>query len=190
MEGMPRHAPCSKETPSGSGTACDAGTTVYSGRAERPVRLRAVAPDASADPVGGHAFSDEVDVSRTVAVRDHARIRHAVAEGGLSLLDVAGIDAGRGDHSSTARRFADALVAWGCREDRTWHARTPADRLISADSGSLGGRSPFACVGRLSQRLGCQVAQLHGRRRWPARAWTRPASRYSMPICHASVLDF
>ena len=27
---MPRHAPCSKETPSGSGATCDVGTTAYS----------------------------------------------------------------------------------------------------------------------------------------------------------------
>jgi hypothetical protein len=70
---------------------------IFRGRAEWAVRLRAVAPDAAADPVGGNAFSNEIDVSCTVAVRDDARVGHAVAERVLSLLDVAWIDARR-DH--------------------------------------------------------------------------------------------
>src|SRR5436190_12060638 len=68
---------------------------VFGSRAEGPVRLRAVTPDALAHPVSRDTLANEIDVARTVAMRDHTRVRHAIAEGVLPLLDVAWIDARR-----------------------------------------------------------------------------------------------
>ena len=48
-----------------------------------------------AHPVSRGTLANEIDVARTVAMWDHTRVRHAIAEGVLPLLDVAWIDARR-----------------------------------------------------------------------------------------------
>ena len=60
---------------------------------ERPIGLRAVHPDALADPGRIGALPDRVDHPGAVAVRDHARERHPVAQPVAALLRVAGVDA-------------------------------------------------------------------------------------------------
>ena len=54
---------------------------------EWTIRLRTVAPHAAAQPVRWNPVAEEIHVSRAIAVRDHAWIRHAVAEEVLPLLE-------------------------------------------------------------------------------------------------------
>src|SRR5579863_613068 len=61
------------------------------GRAERPIRLRAVTPHRPPDPVGRYAFADLIDSPCAIAVRNDARVWHANAVRILTLLDVARI---------------------------------------------------------------------------------------------------
>src|SRR4051812_11564339 len=62
------------------------------------------------NPVGdlprrrGYAVAHAVDGAGPVAVRDDARVRHAMAEGVLTLLDVAGVDAGGDDADADLAR--------------------------------------------------------------------------------------
>src|SRR5947209_13693477 len=67
---------------------------MFSGSAECAIALGTVAPDPFADARCGNTWPHLVDHSCAVAMRDHLRIGHAVAEGVPPLLDVAGIDAG------------------------------------------------------------------------------------------------
>src|SRR3954451_10807962 len=64
------------------------------GRAERPVGLRPVDPDALTDPAGVHTLADRIDDTGAVAVRDDARIRQPGADPVAALLRIARIDAG------------------------------------------------------------------------------------------------
>jgi hypothetical protein len=50
------------------------------GRAERPIRLRAVTPHRPAGPVGRYTFADLIDSPGTIAMGNDARKRHADAE--------------------------------------------------------------------------------------------------------------
>jgi hypothetical protein len=65
----------------------------FGGSAERAVGLGSVAPDASAYPVARGTITDLIHLTSPVTVRNHAWVRHADAEGILTLLDIAGIDA-------------------------------------------------------------------------------------------------
>jgi hypothetical protein len=87
---------------------------VFRGSAEWTIRSGAVTPHAAVKPVRRHAVADSVDVASAIAVRDDARVRHAVAECVLSFLDVAEIDPGGGDPNpdlartwSGVRHYAD-----------------------------------------------------------------------------------
>src|SRR4051812_14179804 len=48
------------------------------GSAESPVRLGAIDPDALADATTLDTIADSVDDARAVAVRNHARVGHAI----------------------------------------------------------------------------------------------------------------
>src|SRR2546428_11294491 len=72
--------------------------------AERAMGLRPVAPHALADSRARDALPDAVDGPRSIAVGNHARERHAVAESVLSLLNVTRIDSGCSD--------PDTHLAW------------------------------------------------------------------------------
>src|SRR6266480_3718192 len=72
--------------------------------AERAIGLRPVAPHALADSRARDALPDAVDGPRSIAVGNHARERHAVAESVLTLLDVTRIDSGCSD--------PDTHLAW------------------------------------------------------------------------------
>src|SRR6516164_6257858 len=67
----------------------------FRGGAERAIRLRAIAPYRPTDPVRRHTFTDLIHASGAVAMRNDPRIRHAQAEGVLTLLDIARIYARR-----------------------------------------------------------------------------------------------
>src|SRR4029077_3873514 len=70
------------------------GTTVYSAAVPKGTTARRnTYPPAH--PVSRDTLAHEIDVARTVAMWDHTRVRHAIAEGVLTLLDVAWIDARR-----------------------------------------------------------------------------------------------
>jgi hypothetical protein len=69
----------------------------FRGGTERAVRLCSVTPHAPTDPFRGNVVTDTIDLASTIAVRDHAWIRHAVAESVLPLLNVAGVNARGGD---------------------------------------------------------------------------------------------
>jgi hypothetical protein len=60
-------------------------------RAKRAIGLCAVTPHRPADPFGRHTVADLIHLPRTVAVRNDAPIRHAVIEGVLPLLEIAGL---------------------------------------------------------------------------------------------------
>jgi hypothetical protein len=64
------------------------------GGAERAIRLCTVAPYYPADPVRRYAFADLIHAPRAVAMRNDAWIRHAQAEGVLTLLDIAWVYGG------------------------------------------------------------------------------------------------
>src|SRR2546426_5276469 len=72
--------------------------------AERAIGLRPVAPHALADSRARDALPNAVDGARSIAVGNHARVRPAVAESVLSLLDVTRIDSGCSD--------PDTHLAW------------------------------------------------------------------------------
>src|SRR5205823_10359605 len=72
--------------------------------AERAIGLRPVAPHALADSRARDALPDAVDGPRSIAVGNHARGRHAVAESVLTLLNVTRIDSGCSD--------PDTHLAW------------------------------------------------------------------------------
>src|SRR3989442_15115354 len=72
--------------------------------AERAMGLRPVAPHALADSRARDALPDAVDGPRSIAVGNHARERHAVAESVLPLLNVTRIDSGCSD--------PDTHLAW------------------------------------------------------------------------------
>ena len=65
----------------------------FGGSAEGAVGLGCVTPDALAYQIARDAVTDLIDFARPVTVRNDARVWHAEAEGILTLLDVAGIDA-------------------------------------------------------------------------------------------------
>src|SRR3954471_8822409 len=67
------------------------------GGSERTVRLRPVDPDALADAAAVDAFSDGVDDTGTVTVRNDPRERHPAAEPVAAFLDVACVHPGEGD---------------------------------------------------------------------------------------------
>ena len=48
------------------------------GRAERPIRLRAITPYAPTDPFGRYAVTYLIHPPRAIAMRNDARIWHAV----------------------------------------------------------------------------------------------------------------
>jgi hypothetical protein len=59
--------------------------------AERAIGLRAVTPHRPADPLGRHALADLIYLPCAIAMRNDPRIRHAIAKGILTLLDIAGV---------------------------------------------------------------------------------------------------
>src|ERR1700733_12887222 len=67
------------------------------GRAERPIRLRAITPHRPADPIGRYAFANLIDSPCAVAMGNDARVWHPDAERILTLLDIARIYARRRD---------------------------------------------------------------------------------------------
>jgi hypothetical protein len=107
---------------------------VLRGCAERPVALRAVAPHALAQPRGRHPRAHLVDGARAVAVRDHARARHAVAERILALLDVARVDA-RAGHAQA--HFAGAGLRVGHFADHQHVACGALSFVPGCDHGNL-----------------------------------------------------
>ena len=74
------------------------------GGAEGPVGLGAVDPDALSGPGRVDAVADRVDDARPVAVRDHPRIRHPVADPVAALLRVPGVDARDSDADANLAR--------------------------------------------------------------------------------------
>ena len=109
MAGMPRQAPASKLALSGNGTACSAGSTMYSaavpnGRFHCPFQIQTRSPMRDA----GNAVADRVDLAGAVAVRDHARKRD-LADGPRALhvgrIDARGLEAGRAPRRGRAGRF-------------------------------------------------------------------------------------
>ena len=98
MPGMPRQAPCSNGTISGSGTARSNGTTVYSAAVpNRTVGLSPVAPHAPSDPFPRHPFAHDIHRPRAIAVGNDARIGHPDSKRILALFHVARIYAGSGN---------------------------------------------------------------------------------------------
>jgi hypothetical protein len=67
------------------------------GRAERTVGLCPVTPHCAPDPLRWHAVADLINAPGAIAMRNDPRIRHAKAEGVLTLLDIAGVYAGGRD---------------------------------------------------------------------------------------------
>src|SRR5262245_8332880 len=61
-------------------------------RTERPIGLCAVTPYSPTDPFRRYAVADLIHLAGTIAVGNDERIWHAVAEGVLTLLDIARVD--------------------------------------------------------------------------------------------------
>jgi hypothetical protein len=67
------------------------------GGTEGAVGLCSVTPHRTSQPLGRNTISDLIDTSGPIAVRDDARIRHAVTKRVLALLDVARVYSGCSD---------------------------------------------------------------------------------------------
>ena len=94
IAGMPRQAPASKLTLSGSFTAWIAGSTMYSAAVPNgALPLPVPDPDPLAYARLGHAVAHLVDDARAVALRHHAR-KGDLAHRALARFDVGGVDAG------------------------------------------------------------------------------------------------
>lgn len=70
---------------------------VLGGGAKRTIGLRSVAPYAAPQPFGWDSVTYLVHHSGAIAMGNDPRVRHAISEGILPLLDVARIDARYGN---------------------------------------------------------------------------------------------
>ena len=64
-------------------------------RAERPVGLSSITPYGSPQPFRRNTSAELINAPCPIAMGNHARVRHAVAERVLSFLDVSWVDARR-----------------------------------------------------------------------------------------------
>src|SRR5215472_10323759 len=89
----------------------DGNHSKLSGRSERAIGLHSVTPYRTAHPFGGNACAQLVHLASAVAMRNHARVRHTVTKGILSLLNIPRIYPGGGNANSNFTR------PW----NRVWH---------------------------------------------------------------------
>jgi len=108
-------APCSNGTPSGKGTACEEGTTTYSAGCRTRDRTAPRSTTRARRFAARDALPNAVDGPRSIAVGNHARERHAVAESVLSLLDVTRIDSGAATRIRTSPGSGSGRAA--CRHE-------------------------------------------------------------------------
>ena len=102
MPGIPRHAPTSSPTVSGSATACGRDNGVLGRGAERAVGLRTVHPDPFAD-AGGVDPRPTLSITPAPSLCGITRgIGHRRPEPAATLLGVAGVDPGRGTRTRTS----------------------------------------------------------------------------------------
>jgi hypothetical protein len=64
---------------------------------KRAIRLGPETPDGPSNPFPRNAAADLINMPRSVAVRNHARIGHAIAKCIQAFLDIAWVDSGCGN---------------------------------------------------------------------------------------------
>ena len=143
---------------------------VFGGGAEGSIALGPVAPHPLPDSRRGHAVPHPVDGPGPVAVGDHAGVWHPVAEGVLSLLHVAGVDAGGGDNDADLVRAGLGIRHLAYHQDitrrslllipRCFHRCPPnAVRHNLRDAGSMpGGHSPMECIRQRTNQSASPIA--------------------------------
>ena len=173
IPGMPRLAPSSSLTWSGSGTARSAGYDgVLGGGPEGPVGLGAVDPHPLSDAALVDALADGVDDAGRVAVRDHPRVGHRGAEPAAPLLGVAGVDTGEAHPNAdlaragvgvrAARRRWSTSAAGPCRSYQDASMRTSVALSAPGPPGVCGVSVrpvPLAPSGGASFRTWCSQAR-------------------------------
>jgi hypothetical protein len=73
------------------------------------IGVGSVTPNWTAHPLGGNSNANLIHKASAITMRNHARIRHAVRERVLPLLDVAWVDTGGGDANANFSRPWDGV---------------------------------------------------------------------------------
>ena len=130
---------------------------IFRGGTKRAIRLSAVTPDAPANPRLGYSRPDAIHRTRTITVRNNARVWHSNREGIFPLFDVARIYTRRGDANSNFTLSGLRIIHFTDVQNVTRSAlllvpcRLHSSRLFQICKGmSICRRvpQPFACVWR------------------------------------------